>query len=286
MYPVQRTLYDLTNNDAADYVTDVEQIITGHINGTQRTLLLRNKVLMHQIITSLVATPRILRVYIDGKPDPAYQEPLAGALFLKPLDKYRGIGIRSCDAADFPSIIDAALKAQPSLFVAEGVDQHEVLQTISPFSVNTIKVVTIREPNTRAIFPIAATLRVGTKASVPVDNWTQGGVGFGVDMQTGRITAGVTKKEPSRRIRHHPDTGFEIADQTIPFIGDIVAKAVWLHSRLPFLNWAGWDMSMKPSGEPQLIEANPYVDLDFIQAFQPVLRDARVRAFFQHHGVI
>jgi hypothetical protein len=45
-------------------------------------------------------------------------------------------------------------------------------------------------------------------------------------------------------------------------------------------------MTVKPDGELLLIEANPFADVDILQIHRPLLTDTRVRAFFEHHGVI
>jgi len=286
MYPARRALYCAMGDNPADYLTDVEHSITTFINGRERAYALLNKVLMQQIIGPLVATPRILGLVIDGKPDPAYSEALSGRVFVKPLDMYRGIGVKAVDAAELPAIMDAASRSRASFFISEAIEQHEWMHSLSPFSVNTIKVLTIREPQTRSILAIRAVLRVGTSVSSPVDNRIQGGVAFGLDLATGRIGTGVPRDDASERLRTHPDTGVQIADRVIPFMSDIVAKCISVHTRMPFLNWAGWDMTMTPDGEPLVIEANPFVDIDVFQAHQPLLVDPRARAFFEHHGVI
>jgi hypothetical protein len=286
MYPARRALYGAMGDNPADYLTDVEHSITTFINGRERAYVLLNKVLMQQMIGPLAATPRILGLVIDGKPDPAYSGAISGRVFVKPLDGYRGIGITAVDAGDLPAIMDAASRSRASFFISEAVEQHEWMRSLSPFSVNTIKVMTIREPQTRTILPIRAVLRIGTKKSSPVDNWTQGGVAFGLDVETGSIGTGVSKEDMSRRLHAHPDTGAQITDRVIPFISDIVEKCTWVHARMPFLNWAGWDMTMTPGGEPLVIEANPYIDVDVFQTHQPLLTDPRVRTFFEHHGVI
>ena len=285
MYPTERALYNWADHEPAHFLTDVEQPIIGVIAG-RRLPLFRDKVLMQSMLGHLVAMPQIFGLYVNGKPDPAFAQAVSGQVFVKPIDKYRGIGGMTLDAAEVPNAINAALKDHASILVSEVIEQHQMFQSLSPFSVNTVKVITIREPNTRGILPIAAVMRAGTAASSPVDNFGRGGVAFGLDMDTGRIGIGVRKKSPSERLRHHPDTGDVITGRHLPFLGKMIEKSCWLHSQMPLLNFVGWDMTISSDGELLLIEANPHADVDILQAHRPLLGDPRVRAFFEHHGVI
>lgn len=285
MYPSHRALYGLDANDASEYLTDAEQAIAGVINGPA-TPLLRNKVVMHQMLSPLVDMPRIVGLYVNGKRDPHFDEAPSGRLFVKPVDKYRGIGVSAVEARDLSSVVDATLKDHASIFISETVDQHEMLRALSPFSVNTIRIVTVRDPATRVPMPIAAVIRLGTEASAPVDNFGAGGASFDLDMTTGRIGDGVQKAHPSERLRVHPDTGAVVAGVELPFASAVVAKCIWLHSKLPLMDIVGWDMTIRPDGGMLLIEANPTTDVDLLQAHRPLLRDPRTRAFFEHHGVI
>ena len=68
----------------------------------------------------------------------------------------------------------------------EFICQHEKISALSPDSVNTIRIVSLWEPDGVKI--ISATLRTGGRAGVSVDNLKKDGVGAQIDIATGIVS--------------------------------------------------------------------------------------------------
>lgn len=51
-------------------------------------------------------------------------------------------------------------------------------------------------------------------------------------------------------------------------------------ARLPFLPYVGWDIVVDPLGSLKIIEGNHRSGVTILQIHQPLLRDPRIRDFF------
>jgi hypothetical protein len=50
---------------------------------------------------------------------------------------------------------------------------------------------------------------------------------------------------------------------------------------VPFIRYAGWDVLVDDGGTPVIIEGNNNTDLDLFQVHGGLLRDPRVRRFYE-----
>lgn len=58
-----------------------------------------------------------------------------------------------------------------------------------------------------------------------------------------------------------------------------------LARRASFLPYVGWDVVVTDSAFT-ILEGNKYSDVDLLQVHEPLLRDPRVRAFYERHGIV
>ena len=77
-------------------------------------------------------------------------------------------------------------------------------ELLHPATTNTVRVLTMVDPDDGSAFVARAVQRIGVRASVPVDNWTQGGLSAMVDPASGRLGRG-DHKDPGGR--HEPARG-------------------------------------------------------------------------------
>lgn len=153
------------------------------------------------------------------------------------------------------SIADWYAKAsqdRDGYIVEHYLQQHEVLSTIHPNSVNTLRIWLYQA---RGEVKIAgAFLRVGRKGSL-VDNTSSGGVFCPVDLKTGVLRYAANAKNPLQTMDSHPDTGGRIAGVQLPFwreCQDVAARAM---QAFPHVNVAGVDVAIAIDG-PKMIELN------------------------------
>lgn len=62
-------------------------------------------------------------------------------------------------------------------------------------------------------------------------------------------------------------------------------KVLKLASKLPYLPYVAWDI-VPLDTEILIIEANNCSDVSFLQVHKPLLKDKKVREFYEYHGII
>lgn len=146
----------------------------------------------------------------------------------------------------------------------EKIVQHSDLASFNPTSLNTIRIVTYRKLNGE-IKLLYALQRFGGKGAV-VDNASAGG-GFVALSEEGVVDRTI-RKYRSMKSEKLPSY---VVDK-IPYFQKLKETALYLHTKLPNLNYVGWDMSVTQEGIPVLIEFNtrPAVEIKQISS-GPVL---------------
>jgi hypothetical protein len=108
------------------------------------------------------------------------------------------------------------------------ITQHPQLSKLHAESVNTSRVITFNNHGNIEVF--SAALRIGTKGR-SIDNWSDGGILVGVDLQKGRLqNEGFFKPGYGGKIEEHPDSGITLKDFAIPFFSGSIELACKLHS--------------------------------------------------------
>lgn len=148
--------------------------------------------------------------------------------------------------------------------IQERVVQHKEMSRIYPGSLNTIRLVTIKNKKNGSINVFPSNLRIGAHGSF-VDNGSQGGIGVGVHLESGKLFEyGLQKPPYGTKTKKHPDTGVVFADFTIPYFNEAKQQALFLHSKLDGISSIGWDIAITENG-PLFIEGNDNWELQAIQ---------------------
>ena len=170
----------------------------------------------------------------------------------KPAAGEGGAGIGVYEAADVADI--AAWRAQlverDQTLLEEVLTQHDDLNAVYPDSVNTVRMITYRDPQGE-LHVIASVLRIGNGAVI--DNFASGGMFTMLDDEGVALYPGVDKQ--SNIYTEHPVTGTTIKGVRVPFYDAVVAMVTEASTRLPTVPYVGWDIAITPTG-PSLIEAN------------------------------
>lgn len=188
-----------------------------------------------------------------------------GNFFVKLIDGECGCGIFTMTIADDGAItvngeqalIDniESLTRGGTYLVQRTVEQHPEMARLHPQSLNTMRLVTIKNIHSGKISVFPSILRIGTGNSF-VDNTSQGGVAVGIDFETGRLKQhGFLKPQFGSRVDTHPDSGIRFSEFTIPHLKEAMDQAAFLHSMLPDIHSIGWDIAIGPNG-PIFIEGN------------------------------
>ncbi len=144
-----------------------------------------------------------------------------------------------------------------SFIVQERLQQHEDVARLNPTSLNTIRVLSIRMGI--EIVVLYAVVRIGRKGEV-VDNETAGGIKADINLLTGKIK-GPAFGSPKEGLMHATDVGTVLEGYQLPSFKELLDMVKEMHSRLPYFDLVGWDMSIDKNGKPALIEWNRAAEL-------------------------
>ncbi len=313
--PESYALYDLSPAHAAEYLPDKARLksfssdkatSTFFINGPFARNVLDDKLLFTELLAPTLSVPRILgfiergSLFVPGQGGPQGVLGLAeafGSVILKPSDGSRGRGIYRLDweprtlngRAVTPDGVLGLTGKLDNYLVTEVVRQAAYAKTICPATTNTVRVITFMEPGTSEPFIARAVHRFGTFETQPTDNWSRGGLCAAVDLRTGVLGPGVKHaKRTQGKLEwqpHHPDTGEAIEGVRIPRWQGICDALLETVRKAPFLTYVGWDVAVTDDGF-FVIEGNKNTDVDLLQVHGGLLKDPKVRSFYEHYGVI
>jgi len=204
------------------------------------------------------------------------------SVIIKPVSGTQGKGI-------YIMTNDTALSSLPGAFhkgtfiVQEVIKQHTTMHSINPFSVNTIRIITLLCPD-GSVELLAAMLRTSSNQS-PIDNFSSGGIVVGIDAQTGMLRERGFLKHPfGTTVTAHPLTNIVFRNFTIPFWDGIKAMVIKAQKIFRQLKSIGWDIAVTPGG-PIMIEGNIEWGTAGLQAANGGLLTERNRKLFAQYGL-
>ena len=123
---------------------------------------------------------------------------------------------------------------------------HPAFAAISYKGIPDVRVILYRNE------PAMAMLRLPTKASNGRANLHQGGIGTGIDLDTGVTHHAVQR---NRFIDRHPDTGRPVVGMRVPYWDDVLDMSrAWREA--VGLGYIGVDLVVDEESGPMLLEAN------------------------------
>lgn len=168
----------------------------------------------------------------------------------------------------------------------ERVEQGDFANAIYNKSINTLRVITVNNGKGKNEV-VGAVLRIGTRQSFPVDNFSQGGGSCLVDVETGEMgpmTTLFSKNKESRFVffNNHPDSGTLLKGKKIPHWIEIKKTLLELMEKLPFFEYIAWDIALQNDGI-SVLETNMKSSLNVFQIHGPI-RDSLIGAKYREHG--
>jgi alpha-L-glutamate ligase-like protein len=132
------------------------------------------------------------------------------------------------------------------VLLQQRVRLHPALAPVSYKGIPDVRVILYRHE------PAMAMLRLPTRASGGRANLHQGGIGAGVDLQTGVTRHAVQRNVP---VEVHPDTGNPLVGVRVPYWADVLGMARRV-ARAVGMGYLGVDIVVDEVGGPMLLEAN------------------------------
>lgn len=305
-------LYDLDNNDPRLYIPNKLSGRMANIDGPIARSVLKNKLLFEKTFGAHARVPRVHAALERGGLTRLRDEfaPASAAelvewvvenstgVFIKPVDSSEGRGALSLEGRDGQILVDkrpigaeAATRlvaSQDGSIVTELVTQGAFGRNVFPDAVNTIRVITMIDPDSGEPFVASAIHRFGTAASAPTDNVSRRGIRASVDVDTGVMSIGAAswayENGTFKKFPTHPETGAPIEGVTVPDWPEVVSTLLGLVLRFPMLVYVGWDAVLGDDGVI-LIEGNHSPNITQ-QTSGPYLASPRIRRFLEHHGVL
>ena len=187
--------------------------------------------------------------------------------FVKEVSGFRGIGTTkyiTAEIADLQKLYDSLISDRNARYVVEDrITQNVELSEFHPWSVNTVRIVTVYDNKADVVHFMNARLRMGNKKN-HVDNFHFDGIGANINVETGIIDT-IGYDVHNKTYICHPETGKQIIGFQIPYWNECKQFAEKAAKSLPEIRYVGWDIVIKEGGHFILIEANDNADHDFQQ---------------------
>ena len=216
-----------------------------------------NKIKFNEIFKDYVK-----REWLELKNFDEFAEFIKNKTFImaKPLGELCGHGVEKIDVTNAePEALYNQLTANNQLLVEEYIVQHSEIARIYSTSVNTIRMVTIANPD--EVHVVFRALRMGSGDSV-VDNFHFGGMVAILDETGSIITDAINEKHEI--FSKHPASGVTFKGTKIPFFKEAEEMVKTAARLVPGIRYVGWDIAITETG-PQFIEANHNPAYDFYQ---------------------
>lgn len=151
---------------------------------------------------------------------------------------------------------DFACHINRPLLVEEIVTQIPECEIWHPESLNTLRLITMRNPQTREIYVERAIFRMGV-GNAHTDNWCTGGIGVKV-FPNGKLDKyGYYCDSTKAPDTEHPDSGKQFEGFKLSSYNEATKLVLKAHQLLKRINGIGWDIAFTERG-PIIIEMNPF----------------------------
>lgn len=176
----------------------------------------------------------------------------------KPEEGSLGAGIFKLCRKDINNELFQKLK-EGSYIVEELIHNEDSLAAFHPYSLNTIRVTTLRDGEI-----IGAVIRFGNKGNL-VDNAHAGGIFAKIDPISGTVvTNGIDTY--GHEYETHPYSNIRIKGYNIPKWNDIKELVGKMHMKTPEAIVVGWDICVNSENKIEVIEGNHLPDVDLLQS--------------------
>lgn len=166
-----------------------------------------------------------------------------------------GVGGGGIEVYDSEAVSDVeawrkGLIADGTVLLEQFLQQHPEMSRLYPDSVNTMRIVTYRDPQD-VVHVLARVLKIGNGGFI--DNYSGGGMYTMLDEQGRAMHAAYDGDGTIFEL--HPTTGVRIEGFQVPLFPEVIKFAKDLAMRLPEMPYIGWDIAVTPT-RPIVIEGN------------------------------
>lgn len=301
--PDQVALYNLNMKNRHEYLSEFDWYKSRYINEPYN-FILNNKLVCTDMLKQYVKVAEIFVVKQKGKITSldnkvkSYEDIISeikkrGYAFIKPNNMGKGSGVLRFTYEQGKFYVDekevaedellALLKKRNDYHICEGIKQSKYLNKLYDKTTNTIRMVTLRNPDTNEFEIYSAVQRIGTKETIPVDNGSRGGLTAKIDIDTGVLTSAKCIQRTVDYDRH-PDSNNLIKGVKIPKWDSIKKEMLELANKFPYLYFVAWDILLTDEGIC-IIEANTSSGVNILQLWGGE-RQKGLGKFYKAHKII
>jgi len=299
----QYVLFDLKHNEMMDYLSELDWYKSRFVNDKYR-LLLNDKLVCGDLLRERIPVPAVYAVnngsgYTDPQGNRLTMDAVLhviqqrGTVFIKPIGAGKGYNVFCAEYRDEKWYINGnhasaseladRLSRMKDWYISERIRQASFLDAIYSQTTNTMRIVTIRDPETNQCRICGAVQRFGIRECIPVDNASRGGLTARIDMDTGALSS-AKSLHVAGEFSCHPNSGARIEGQVIPGWADIRDKVLHLSSEFPYLKLIAWDLLLTDDGFC-MIEANASSGVNILQLWEGQ-RNKELGHFLRYHKIV
>ncbi|CAN5781021.1 hypothetical protein BH11BAC4_BH11BAC4_11590 [soil metagenome] len=306
----------LKKTKPADYVSDYqENLIASKINKKNVSIYVDDKVIFplffknfcpvvdnFAFINNKKIVPQSTEVVFKTFDDVWDYIKTKADIIIKPIGGSRGGKVNVFKNSDDPQkiFINGILKGKQEFIdyaseldfniICPMIYQADYSKRFYPATTNTIRLLTMVDPETNKAFIAHAVQRIGTKHSFPVDNFAVGGITVDIDLDKGILGEGsyIIPTE-SKKVWYtaHPETKEAIAGSPIPNWEKIKETMLEVANSVSFLKIIGWDLIVVENEKGfVLLEGNNGPCFKVHQLHGGFNKNPQIKKFMKFHKVI
>lgn len=299
----QYMIYDFRHNDKKEYLAEFDWYKSRSINGDY-SFILNNKVVCADMLKQYTRVPetyitKVGKVVAMADNSLATDEKILACLrskgiaVMKPISRGKGLDVKIITWKDGQFFINSKEISEKELlnhlnkakdwFISEYITQGKYLNNIYDRTTNTIRLITLRDPDTQLFKVFFAVQRIGTAKTFPVDNGSQGGLVSCINLETGELSEAKTLHNLDV-YDVHPNTNAQIKGAVIPNWEKIRNGVLELANKFPYLSFVAWDILVTDDGFC-VIEANTSSGVNIIQLWGGQ-KNGELGRFYRSHNVL
>ena len=254
----QYAFYELRHCAKKQYVTehDVLKVIPEQFNNDSQREILDDKAAFNDFFSDLLGRDYLLLDSEKMSDFLAFTEDKP-CVIVKPTNSWCGKGVKKYELSKNQEsrieLFNQLISEYTSCLIEECFVQHEAMSRLNPDSVNTIRIISLKDQNNEIHIPFAS-VRIGREGSA-VDNFCAGGMAAAVDAESGIIIS-IAYNGLGQGFVIHPDTGCTIIGYQIPEWNKVLNTVIGAAKRIPSMRFIGWDVVVRKDGKVCLIEGN------------------------------
>lgn len=309
--PEEYAIYDLGHNNPNDYISEWERQCFREKVSEYR-ILLDNKLIFYYLIKNFAPVNCIYAykqngTYVVLKKGYEYSEILKQLMNLEKIVFKKsncggGEGFKLLEYKNERYFINRVettendikkLLLEDNYLLEEYFVQGTFENILWPYSVNTIRIISIRQKSGE-IEIVAAFQRIGVEKEKCIDNACAGGIYAVINIETGILSEARSHAQCRMRnksgdfisFKRHPISLSQIEGICIPGWRQLKKKIIYLHQALSFTNipFIAWDIALSDDSFV-IIEANTSCSVDFLQTFYGV-RNSAIGLWMKENGYI